>query len=62
MQRNYGKNPIPSLKKRSGPLEFIELNYLDVKSCIFIGVLIMILIASILSVAAYPNSNLPITV
>lgn len=62
MQRNYGKNLIPSLKKRSRPLEFIELNYLDVKSCIFIGVLIMILIASILSVAAYPNSNLPITV
>ena len=62
MQKNYGKNPIPSLKKRSRPLEFIELNYLDVKSCIFIGALIIILIASILSVAAYPNSNLPITV
>lgn len=62
MQRNYGKNPIPSLKKRSRPLEFIELNYLDVKSCIFICAVIMILIASILSVAAYPNSNLPITV
>jgi hypothetical protein len=61
MQKIYLKHNTPSLKKRSYALEY-GLNYLDLRSCIFICLVLLVLIASILCVAAYPNSNMPIGV
>jgi hypothetical protein len=62
MQRNYGRNQIPDLRKKSGIMEYIETNYLDPKSCMIIFTIIMVLVAGIMCVAAYPNSNVPMNV
>lgn len=61
MERIYIKHNAPSLKKRSYSLEY-GLNYIDLRSCILICLVMFVLIASILCVAAYPNSNMPIGV
>lgn len=60
MQRIYGKPTVPNLKKRSNVFEYLGLNYLDLRSCIFLCFVMVVLITSILCVAAYPNSNIPI--
>ncbi len=62
MQRNYGRNQIPDLRKKSGIIEYLDANYLDPKSCLIISIIIMVLIAGIMCVAAYPNSNVPLNV
>jgi hypothetical protein len=62
MQRIYGKNPTPNLKKRTNHLDFIYLNSIDVRSCIFITAVVLVLLISIMVVAAGPNSNLPLQV
>lgn len=46
----------PDLRKKA---EIINLRYIDIGSCVFIGLIIGILILSALCVAAYPNSNIP---
>ena len=38
------------------------LNYLDPKSCTIIFIMVMVLIAGIMCVAAYPNSNMPLNI
>jgi|GEM_PF-1196982 hypothetical protein len=62
MQRIYGKNPTPNLKKRTNHLDFIYMNNIDVRSCIFLLAVVLLLISSIMIVAACPNSNLPLQV
>ena len=62
MQRNYGRNQIPDLRKKSGIMEYLDVNYLDPKSCLIIFIIVMVFIVSIMAVAAIPNSNMPLHV
>ena len=62
MQKNYGRTQIPDLRKKSGIIEYFDLNYLDPKSCTIIFIMVMVLIAGIMCVAAYPNSNMPLNI
>ena len=62
MQRNYGRNQIPDLRKKSGIMGYLNTNYLDPKSCLLIFTILMIFIVSIMCVAAYPNTNMPLNV
>lgn len=62
MQRNYGRNQIPDLRKKSGIMGYLDTNYLDLKSCLLIFTILMIFIVSIMCVAAYPNTNIPLNV
>lgn len=62
MQRNYGRNQIPDLRKKSGIMGYLDTNYLDLKSCLLIFTILMIFIVSIMCVAAYPNTNMPLNV
>ena len=58
MQRN--NNSIPDLRKRTADLNYLNFHkYFDLQSCIFIGLILVILVISIISVAALPNSNFP---
>jgi hypothetical protein len=58
MQRN--KNSIPDLRKKTEDLNYLNFHrYFDLQSCLFIGLIVVILIFSIISVAALPNSNFP---
>jgi hypothetical protein len=61
MQKNYRRSSIPDLRKRTVPMEQINLNYMNLAICIIIGIVIAVLIASIYTAAAYPNSNFPST-
>ncbi|HTX61872.1 MAG TPA: hypothetical protein VMC48_06140 [Methanobacterium sp.] len=61
MQRN--KNSIPDLRKKTEDLNYLNFHkFFDVWSCLFIGVIILILVFTIVSVAALPNSNFPSTI
>lgn len=61
MQRN--KNSIPDLRKKTEELNYLNFHkYFDLQSCILIGLVIVILVFSIISVAALPNSNFPSTI
>lgn len=62
MQKIYGRNQIPNLRKKSGIIEYLGLEYLDPKSCLIILFVVMIFIISIMCVAAYPSSNLPVNI
>lgn len=62
MQRNYGRNQIPNLKKRSGIMDQLDSYYLDPKSCLIVLTLVIIIITGIMCVAAIPNSNVPVNV
>ncbi|MDP3065912.1 MAG: hypothetical protein Q8N08_04160 [Methanobacteriaceae archaeon] len=59
MQKNYRKNSIPNLRKKTSYIDDLGLNYLNFTSCMVIGLVLVFLVASILIVAAAPNSNLP---
>jgi len=58
MQKNYGRNQIPDLRKKSGIMEYFDISYLDAKSCLLIFTILMIFIVSIMAVAAIPNTNI----
>jgi hypothetical protein len=61
MQRN--KNSIPDLRKKTEDLNYLNFHrYFDLQSCLFIGLIVVILIFSIISVAALPNSNFPLSI
>jgi hypothetical protein len=60
MQKIYGRNQIPDLRKKIGYMEYLGLEYLDPKSCMVIFFIFMIFLASVMCVVAYPNTNLPI--
>jgi len=62
MQRNYGRNQIPNLRKKSGLMSYFNGHYLDPISCMIIIGIVTVFIASIMFVAAAPNSNLPLNV
>jgi hypothetical protein len=62
MQKIYGRNQIPDLRKKSGIIEDLGVEYLDPKSCLIIFFVVMIFIISIMCVAAYPSSNLPVNI
>jgi hypothetical protein len=62
MQKLYGRNQIPDLRKKSGIIEYLDVHYIDPKSMMFILVIVMMFIVSIMCVAAYPNSNMPFNV
>lgn len=62
MQRNYGRNQIPNLRKRSGIMDHLDAYYLDPKSCFVVLTIVIILITGIMCVAAIPNSNVPVNV
>lgn len=58
MQRN--NNSIPDLRKKPEELTYLNFHkYFDIKSCMFIGLIVIVLILSVLGVAALPNSNFP---
>lgn len=61
MQRN--KNSIPDLRKKTEELTYLNFHkYFDLPSCILIGLIIVVLVFSIISVSALPSSNFPATV
>ena len=62
MQKIYGRNQIPNLRKKSGIIEYLGIEYLDPKSCLILFFIIMIFVASIMCVAAYPSSNVPVNI
>ena len=62
MQKIYRRNQIPDLRKKSGIMEYLGVEYLDPKSCLIIFFIIMIFVVSIMYVAAYPNSNMPVNI
>ena len=62
MQRNYGRNQIPDLRKKTKIFEYLDEHFIDPKSCFIIFTIVMVLIASIMLVAGTPNSNMPINV
>jgi hypothetical protein len=55
MQKIYGRNGIPDLRKKIGFVEYLGLEYLDPKSCMVIFFTIMIFVISVMCVVAYPN-------
>jgi len=59
MSKNYRKSQIPDLRKKTGYAEQLSLKYINLGSCILIVLIITVLIASIFTVAAGPNSNFP---
>jgi hypothetical protein len=62
MQRNYGRNQIPDLRKKSKIFDNLDEYFIDPKSCFIIFTIVVVLIASIMLVAGTPNSNMPINV
>jgi hypothetical protein len=60
MQKIYGRNQIPDLRKKTGIIESLGVEYLDPKSCMVIFFIVMIFVFSVMCVVAYPNSNIPI--
>ncbi|MDD3984894.1 MAG: hypothetical protein PHY59_03160 [Methanobacterium sp.] len=60
MQRNYGRNQIPDLRKKSRSILYLEEYFIDPTSCFIIFAIAIILIGSIMFVAGTPNSNMPI--
>jgi len=60
MQRNYGRNQIPDLRKKSRNILYLDEYFIDPNSCFIIFTIIVILIGSIMFVAGTPNSNMPI--
>lgn len=61
MQKN--KNSIPDLRKKPEDLNYLNFHkYYDLQSCLFIGIIVIILIFSIIGVAALPTSNFPATI
>jgi hypothetical protein len=58
MERDYSKKSIPDLRKKASFDEF-DIKYLSIASCLVIGLILMLVIASILIVAGAPNSNFP---
>lgn len=50
---------IPDLRRKQS---IINLEQINLQSCIMIGVIISLLVISILCVAAYPNSNMPVNI
>ncbi|HMK53838.1 MAG TPA: hypothetical protein VK444_03570 [Methanobacteriaceae archaeon] len=59
MQRNYKNNSIPNLRKKTNPIDDLGLNYINIASCLVIGMIMILLLASVIIVAAAPNSNFP---
>ncbi|MDI6725095.1 MAG: hypothetical protein QMD61_10665 [Methanobacterium sp.] len=50
---------IPDLRRKQS---IINLEQINLQSCVMIGVIISLLVISILCVAAYPNSNMPVNI
>jgi len=62
MQRQYGRNQIPNLRKKSGLMDYLDTYYIDPRSCLITILILTVFIVSIMCVAAAPNSNLPLNV
>jgi hypothetical protein len=62
MQKLYGRNQIPNLRKKSGLMDYFDTYYIDPKSCLVIILILTVFVASIMCVAASPNTNLLINV
>jgi hypothetical protein len=60
MQKVYGRNQIPDLRKKTGFMEYLGLEYLDPKSCMVVFFVLMIFVVSVMCVVAYPNTNIPV--
>ncbi|MEN6593095.1 MAG: hypothetical protein ABFC12_07635 [Methanobacterium sp.] len=57
------RNSIPDLRKKPEELKLLNFHrYFDTKSCVFIGLIILVLVFSVLGVAGLPNSNFPATI
>jgi len=59
MLKTYKKSRVPDLRKKTDHREQLNLKYINLASCVFIVLIIAVLIASIITVAGYPNSNFP---
>ncbi|HNR26469.1 MAG TPA: hypothetical protein PKI66_07135 [Methanobacteriaceae archaeon] len=63
MQKIERKNPIPDLRKKTSYDEEFDPKLLDPRYFIIVtGVIVMLLIISIMLVAAAPNSNFPASI
>jgi hypothetical protein len=62
MQKIYERNQIPNLRKKTGIIEYLGIEYLDPRSCMLIFFIVMIFVVSVMFVVAYPNTNMPVNV
>lgn len=54
------KNSIPDLRKKPVQISYLNFHkFFDLQSCIFIGLIILVLVFSIIGVVGMPNSNFP---
>lgn len=59
MQKIHTRSSIPDLRKKTEYRNQLSLRYINIGSCVFIGLIIAVLILSVLGVSAMPNSNFP---
>ncbi len=50
---------VPDLRRRQ---KIINLEEINLYSCIMVGIIISLFVISILCVSAYPNSNIPLNI
>jgi hypothetical protein len=62
MQKNYRKNSIPDLRKKTQYQDEIDLRYLGMRYLVPVVIMLTVLIIGVIMVAATPNSNFPSTI
>lgn len=62
MQKNYRKNSIPDLRKKTQYQDEIDLRYLGMRYLVPVVIMLTVLIIGVMMVAATPNSNFPSTI
>ncbi|OPX57781.1 MAG: hypothetical protein A4E25_02158 [Methanobacterium sp. PtaB.Bin024] len=59
MQKSYGKNSIPDLRRKNRHMAEIDLQYLSMRYFVPAVIMITILMIGVMMVSATPNSNFP---
>jgi hypothetical protein len=62
MQKNYKNSSIPDLRKKTSYKDELDLNFLGSRYAILTLIMITLLLASVMLVAAGPNSNFPASI
>ena len=62
MQKNYRKNSIPDLRRRTQYQNEIDLRYLGMRYLVPVVIMLTVLIIGVMMVAATPNSNFPASI
>ncbi|MBI4814452.1 MAG: hypothetical protein HY802_09380 [Methanobacterium sp.] len=62
MQKNYRKNSIPDLRRRTHYRDEIDLRYLGMRYLVPVVIMLTVLMIGVMMVSATPNSNFPSTI